>query len=394
MPRALLLILDGVGCGAAPDATLYGDEGADTLRHILQACPDLQLPHLWSLGLGRVLGFDAPANACYGIMHPRAAGKDSTTGHWELCGAVLEEPFAVYDKFPDEIIAKLEAACKTEFIGNYAQSGTTILQELGEEHLRSGLPILYTSADSVLQIAAHEEVIPLEHLYEICRAARCVADEYRIGRVIARPFIGKPGAFQRTSNRHDFSLVPPRTILNAIVEARFLVHGIAEASFPVYGIGKVADLFGGSGFTQSFPTVSNAEGMQRIENMYENLAFAPDGGLVFANLVDFDTLFGHRRDVNGFATALKEFDDWLGWYLPYIEDEDLLIITADHGNDPTFKGTDHTRESVPLLVKCGAPSKDLGTRQSFADVAATLAQWFGIEAWNSGTPFWQFKGIR
>jgi phosphopentomutase len=374
MPRALLLILDGVGCGAAPDAESYGDSGADTLRHVLQACPNLALPHLCSLGMGRVLGLDAPAKASYGIMHPRGAGKDSTTGHWELCGAILEKPFAVFEKFPPEIIAKLEAACKTQFIGNYAQSGTTILQELGEEHLRTGLPILYTSADSVLQIAAHEEVIPLERLYEICRAARIVADDYQIGRVITRPFIGKPGGFHRTANRHDFSLLPPRTVLNAIT----------EAGFPVYGVGKVADLFAGSGFTQNFATENNHEGMARIEKEWLELKT----GLLFANLVEFDTLYGHRRNVQGFAQSLKQFDDWLGAFLPQVSDEDLLIITADHGNDPTFKGTDHTRESVPLLVKCGARSEDMGTRQSFADVSATLACWFGIKEWNRGTPLW------
>lgn len=375
MPRALLLILDGVGCGASPDAESYDDSGADTLRHILQACPNLQLPNLWSLGLGRILGFqDTKVSACYGVMHPRAAGKDSTTGHWEICGAVLEKPLAVYDKFPPEIIAQLEAACGTKFIGNYAQSGTTILQELGEEHLRTGLPILYTSADSVLQIAAHEDVIWLPQLYAICANAREVADEYQIGRVIARPFIGKPGAFQRTANRHDFSLMPPRTILNAL----------SDAGFPVYGIGKVADLFAGSGFTKNFATNNNREGMARIENHWRDLK----SGLLFANLVDFDMLFGHRRKVNGFAGALQEFDVWLGDFLPQVSDEDLLIITADHGNDPTFKGTDHTRESVPLLVKCQARQEDLGQRETFADVAATLARWFKIESWKSGTPLW------
>jgi phosphopentomutase len=379
MPRALLLILDGVGCGAAPDAALYGDEGADTLRHILQAFPDLQLPHLWSLGLGRILGCDSPtsspASSSYGIMQPRAAGKDSTTGHWELCGAVLEKPFAVYEKFPPEIVEKLEAGCGTRFIGNYAQSGTTILQELGEEHLRTGLPILYTSADSVLQIAAHEQVISVEQLYAICRAARCVADEYQIGRVIARPFIGEPGSFQRTSNRHDFSLRPPRTILNALL----------DAAFPVYGIGKVADLFAGSGFTENFATKNNREGMMRIENEWRTLK----SGLLFANLVDFDMLYGHRRDVRGFANALQEFDEWLSAFLLQVAGDDLLIITADHGNDPTFKGTDHTRENVPLLVKYEGRRENLGQRQSFADVAATLARYFQIEDWRSGTPLWQ-----
>ena len=377
MPRALLIILDGVGCGAAPDADSYGDAGADTLRHIFGAYPDLQLPHLFSLGLGHVLGLDnTEPNGCYGVMQPRAAGKDSTTGHWELCGAILEKPLAVYEKFPPEIIAQLEAACGTKFIGNYAQSGTIILQELGAAHLKSGLPILYTSADSVLQIAAHENIIPIEKLYKICHAARLIADEYQIGRVIARPFVGEIGSFQRTANRHDFSLMPPRTILNAI----------SEAGFPVCGIGKVSDLFAGSGFTETYATKSNTEGMARIENIYENLAFYPKEGLVFANLVDFDAQFGHRRDVDGFARCLQEFDAWLGWYLPFISNQDLLIITADHGNDPTFLGTDHTRENVPLLVK-GAPDlqhKDLGLRDSFADVSATLARWFEIDSWNTG----------
>jgi phosphopentomutase len=307
-------------------------------------------------------------------MQPSAAGKDSTSGHWELCGAVLEKPFAVYEKFPPEILAKLEAECGTQFIGNYAQSGTTILQELGEEHLRTGLPILYTSADSVLQIAAHEQVVSVEQLYTICRAARRVADEYQIGRVIARPFIGEPEGFQRTSKRHDFSLLPPHTILNALVDA-----GVS-----VYGVGKVADLFAGSGFTENFSTKNNGEGMARIENEWRTLK----SGLLFANLVDFDTLYGHRRDVRGFANALQEFDEWLGAFLLQVAGDDLLIITADHGNDPTFKGTDHTRENVPLLVKCQARQENLGRRESFADVSATLARHFQIKDWKSGTPLW------
>jgi phosphopentomutase len=376
MSRALLLILDGVGCGAAPDADKYGDAGADTLRHIFQARPDLQLPHLFSLGLGQVLGFNnAAPQGCCGVLQPRAAGKDSTTGHWEIAGAILEKPFAVFKNFPSEIVAKLEEKCGTKFIGNYAQSGTTILQELGAQHMKSGLPILYTSADSVLQIAAHEEVIPLNDLYAICRAAREVADEHQIGRVIARPFVGEVGNFQRTANRHDFSMVPPRTVLNAIV----------EAGYPVYGIGKTGDLFAGSGFTETYSTKSNAEGMAQIENIWREL----EKGLIFANLVDFDTLFGHRRDVDGFARALQEFDFWLGSFLLEIGDDDLLIITADHGNDPTFRGTDHTRENVPLLVEGGAcqAARSLGMRTSFADVAATLARWFKIESWNMSSAF-------
>ena len=376
MKRALLLILDGVGCGGAPDAADYGDAGADTLRHIFKARPDLQLPHLFSLGLGRILGVDnAAPNAGYGIMQPRAAGKDSTSGHWEIAGAVLEKPFAVYDRFPPEITGKLEAKCGTKFIGNYAQSGTTILQELGAQHLESGLPILYTSADSVIQIAAHEDVIPLEKLYKICRAARDVADEYQVGRVIARPFVGEVGNFRRTANRHDFSLKPPRTILNEI----------SEAGFAVCGIGKVSDLFAGSGFSESYATKSNAEGMARLENLWREVK----SGLIFVNLVDFDTQFGHRRNVEGFARCLQEFDAWLGAFLPQIGEGDLLIITADHGNDATFQGTDHTRENVPLLLKFGSSNQpcDLGVRSSFADVSATLADWFKIDFWNIGSTF-------
>ena len=376
MPRALLLILDGVGCGAAPDAEIYGDSGADTLGHLLAACPDLRLPTLRSLGLDNVLGvsYFAP-RASWGRMIEQSAGKDSTTGHWELAGVITKKPFAVFDKFPPEIVAALERECGTRFLGNYARSGTAILDELGAAHLQTALPILYTSADSVMQIAAHENVIPLERLYEICRAARRVADECNIGRVIARPFIGQAGDFQRTGNRHDFSLVPPRTVLNAL----------CEAGHSVISIGKVADLFAGSGFTESFATQSNSEGMARIETLWDTR----ENGLIFANLVDFDMLFGHRRDVLGFALALEEFDVWLAKFLPQMRKGDLLIITADHGNDPTFRGSDHTRETVPLLVVSDFTRQEpqsFGWRTSFADVAATLSQWFEIELWPVGVP--------
>lgn len=374
MRRALLLILDGVGCGDAPDAEAYGDAGANTLRHVLVACPDLHLPNLWSMGLGRVLGTDdSTPTGSFGRMNPRSAGKDSTTGHWELCGVILDEPFAVFEKFPPELIVTLEAACGTKFLGNYAASGTQIIEELGEQHLESGLPILYTSADSVLQIAAHEDAVSLEQLYAICRAAREVADDYRIGRVIARPFVGAPGAFQRTEHRHDFSFVPPPTVLDALTEAKC----------PVYGVGKVADLFAGNGFTEFYATHSNADGMARIKDLWHDLPH----GLLFANLVDFDTKFGHRRDVPGFAKALQEFDLWLGQFLPQIGSNDLLIITADHGNDPTFRGSDHTRESVPVLVRCEAcANQSFGVRDTFADVSATLVRWFGLDEWPHGTP--------
>ncbi len=268
----------------------------------------------------------------------------------------------------------IEREARVEFIGNYARSGTTILEELGAEHVRTGKPILYTSADSVLQIAAHEEVLRVDRLYELCQIARGHADRFRIGRVIARPFNGAAGHFARTSRRHDFSMKPPRTVLNAI----------SEEGLPVIGVGKISDIFAGEGVTDSFPTALNADGMERIETAWENL----QSGLVFANLVDFDMLHGHRRDVAGYAAALESFDCWLGKFIPKILPDDLVIITADHGNDPTFSGTDHTREQVPLFVLLGAESRNLGTRDTFADVAATFARFFQLrDAWPAGSPF-------
>lgn len=379
--RSLVLVLDSVGVGQAPDAEDYGDAGADTLGHILAATPGLSLPHLLSLGLERVLDPRSTEHvrASFGRMREQSAGKDTTTGHWEIAGVVLEEPFATFERFPDELVRAIERDADTSFIGNYACSGTEILNELGEEHLRTGNPILYTSADSVLQIAAHEEVVPLQRLYEICRSAREVADRYRIGRVIARPFLGQPGIFHRTSNRHDFSLRPPRTVLDALGE-----HGVT-----VMGVGKISDIFARRGVAESFPTTSNRDGMRQIEELWQNRK----DGLIFANLVDFDMLFGHRRDVAGYANALREFDDWLGTFLACILPNDLVIITADHGNDPTFRGTDHTREEVPLLVLHKAAKSDLGIRESFADVAATLAEYFGLPGqWPAGSSF--FPSLR
>jgi phosphopentomutase len=374
--RALLIVLDSVGIGAAPDAARYGDEGADTLGHLLDRCPALRLPGLWSLGLGRLLGREpaVPLQGSYGRMRAQAAGKDSTTGHWELAGVILPEPFAVFARFPPELVGAIEAEAGVRFLGNFAASGTEVIRELGPTHLRTGCPILYTSADSVLQIAAHEGIFPLERLYELCRTARRHADGYRIGRVIARPFEGQPGAFTRTAARHDFSLKPPRTVLNAL----------SEAGLPVIGIGKTGDLFAGEGLTASHPTRSNQDGMCAIERVWRETA----RGLVFANLVDFDTVYGHRRDLPGYAGALEEFDGWLGGLLKGWREEDLLVLTADHGNDPSFRGSDHTREDVPLLVRHGGRTGDLGCRSTFADVAATLARVFGLEAgWPVGEPF-------
>ncbi len=377
--RALLLVLDSVGCGHAPDAAAYGDEGANTLGHIFAAQPALALPALFSLGLWKIVTADVLDHrsrgtiASYGRMRERSAGKDTTTGYWEIAGVILDQPFATYPAFPPKLVQAIEREARVTFLGNYPQSGTTILAELGAEHVRTGHPILYTSADSVLQITAHESVIPRRQLYEICRIARRHADAWRIGRVIARPFVGEAGAFQRTSGRHDFSAVPPRTVLNAI----------AETGLRTAGVGKVSDIFAGSGITHSTPTATNAEGMAAIDTLWAD----GQDGLIFANLVDFDMHFGHRRDLPGYATALTAFDAWLATFLPKIAADDLVIITADHGNDPTWPGTDHTREEVPLMVLHQNRATPLGTRQTFADIAATLAAFFELQTWPVGQSF-------
>ncbi|HEX8310609.1 MAG TPA: phosphopentomutase [Chthoniobacteraceae bacterium] len=378
--RALLLVLDSVGCGRAPDAAAYGDEGADTLGHIFQRYPDLELPALFSLGLWKIMTadvFDRRSQhtvASYGRMREQSAGKDTTTGHWEIAGVIQKEPFPTFTKFPAELVGAIEKDAGVKFIGNYPQSGTAILEELGAEHLRTGYPILYTSADSVLQIAAHESVLPGARLAEVCRVARRHANGYRIGRVIARPFAGEPGSFRRTSRRHDYSLVPPRTILNAIT----------DTGIPVQGVGKISDIFAGSGVRSSWPTASNAEGMAAIDQLWAR----QEDGFIFANLVDFDMHFGHRRDVRGYVEALVAVDAWLQEFIPTIEPDDLVIITADHGNDPTWPGTDHTREEVPLMVIHGGLTVPLGTRKSFADVAATLAHYFHLRTpWPVGESF-------
>ncbi len=374
--RAVLIVMDSVGCGRAADAADYGDAGADTLGHIFDRVPGLRLPNLWSIGLGHVLGRSPVATPVgrYGVMRPRSAGKDSTTGHWELAGVVLDRPFGTFGRFPPELVEAIEAEAGVSFLGNVAASGTEIIDRLGAEHVRTGWPILYTSADSVLQVAAHERVMPIGRLYAVCEVARRHADRYRIGRVIARPFAGEPGAFVRTGGRHDFSLRPPPTVLDAI----------AATGTAVVSVGKTFDLFAGAGFTASHPTGSDADGMTTAERLWR----AGGDGLTFVNLVDFDTLYGHRRDVAGYAAALAAFDHWLGRLLPDVRDGDLLIVTADHGNDPTFGGTDHTRERVPVLVVGHGRAGDLGERQTFADVAATLAGAFAVPGgWPVGTPF-------
>ena len=376
--RALILVLDSAGMGHAPDAAKYGDQGANTLGHIFARVPDLRLPNLFRLGFAKTLDSSARQSlalpiASYGKMQQCSAGKDTTTGHWEIAGVIVDVAFAVFEKFPAELVSAIEQEAGVRFIGNYARSGTAILEELGPEHVRTGKPILYTSADSVLQIAAHEKIVPLEKLYEICRIARHHADHFRIGRVIARPFVGKE-KFTRTANRHDFSMKPPRTILNSI----------NEQEIPVIAVGKISDIFAGEGITESHPTKSNRDSMNKIDNLWSKM----QRGLIFANLVDFDMLYGHRRDAVGYARALREFDEWLGGFIKKIAPADLVVITADHGNDPTFRGTDHTREQVPLFVLHNRESRDLGTRSTFADVAASLADFFQLpQAWPTGCSF-------
>ncbi len=366
--RSLLLVLDSVGIGHAPDASSYGDAGADTLGHVSERVPDLSIPTLRHLGLeaaralaaGREAGI--PERGFAAALTEKSAGKDTTTGHWELAGVVLDEPFPIYEAFPAEMVSAIESAAGVRFLGNYAASGTVLLDQLGEEHVRTGRPILYTSADSVLQIAAHEDIVPLDRLYEICRIARSKAG--RIGRVIARPFTGTPGTWRRTTNRHDFSLTPPRTVLNTL----------SDAGVSVTGIGKISDIFAESGLDASFPSVSNAHGLEIIDRLWDQKT----PGLLFANLVDFDMLFGHRRDVDGYAAALEEFDRWLTGFLAKIEPDDLVIITADHGNDPIWRGTDHTRERVPLLIPSASEPALGGILDGFDPVARRLADYFGV----------------
>ena len=376
--RAILLVLDSVGIGNAPDAAHYGDEGAATLPHIAEAVGGLHLPHLETLGLGHLVPIQGVAphpspRAAYARLVAEAAGKDTTTGHWELAGLRLDDPFPTFpDGFPEEILAPFREATGRGVLGNYPQSGTTILEELGAEHLETGDWIVYTSGDSVFQIAAHEECIPLDELYAACRTARQLLDPYQVGRVIARPFLGSPAeGFQRTARRKDFSLAPPRpTVLDHL----------REAGRKVVGIGKISDIFAHQGIDESRPTGSNDEGITRtLEAMAEI-----SEGLLFTNLVDFDSLYGHRRDPEGYAACLQAFDRRLPELLDALGPHDLLLLTADHGNDPTFSGTDHTREQVPLLaVAPGLEGVDLGTG-TFSDVAATLAEVLNAAALESG----------
>lgn len=365
--RAIVIVLDSVGCGAAPDAAAYQDDGADTLGHLFARIPDFELPHLATLGLCQVLGrppVDRIPGSQGAILTELSTGKDTTTGHWELMGRPLEKAFATFETFPENLVSELENRGNVEFLGNYASSGTEILVKLGTEHLRTGKPILYTSADSVLQIAAHEETFGLNRLWELCETARKLLDERSIpvARVIARPFLGSsPSDFKRTGNRHDYSMVPGQTALNQL----------QSSGVETLAVGKISDIFAGSGISESFPTTCNAEGMAAIDHLW--ITPRPNPHFIFVNLVDFDSLYGHRRDPNGYARCLREFDAWLGTFLPKVRNSDLMMITADHGNDPYHPGTDHTREQVPLLALGHPGPLENGV---FSDVAKSLLRYF------------------
>ncbi len=375
-------MLDSVGAGELPDAARYGDAGSDTLGHLAAAVP-LRIPSLRRLGLGRVarIGGDAPPaspEAAFGLMAEASPGKDSVTGHWELAGLVLDRAFPVFEGgFPPELMAEFERRIGRGTLGNKAASGTVIIEELGREHLRTGRPIVYTSADSVFQIAAHEDVIPVPELYRMCGIAYdLTVDGLGMGRVIARPFVGAPGGFTRTANRRDFAM-PPR--------AETLLDRLSAAGWPVVAIGKIEDLFAGRGITRAEHTKSDAEGMDRLERALGEV----DRGLIFANLVDFDTLYGHRNDPAGYAANLERFDVRLAALLPHLGARDLLVVTADHGNDPTTASTDHSREYVPVLVAGAAVAagRDLGVRRTFADLGQSLAELFGVGPLAHGTSF-------
>lgn len=371
--KVTVIVLDSVGAGALPDAAEFGDEGVDTLGHIA-AVTDLRLPNLQQLGLGNlhpIRGVEpVPApRAAFGKMAEKSRGKDTTTGHWEICGLILDKPFPTYPNgFPPDLIAAFERAIGRRVLGNKVASGTAIIEELGAEHMRTGYPIVYTSADSVFQVAAHEEVIPLDELYRICSIAReLLTGPHAVARVIARPFVGRPGNFRRTYNRRDFSLAPP---------APTLLDRLKEAGYAVVGIGKIEDIFAGRGLTRAVHTEGNMDGVDKTLNfMQEDME-----GLIFTNLVDYDSLYGHRNDPEGYARALMDFDRRVPELLAALSPGDLLVITADHGCDSVSPGTDHTREYVPLLVY-GSRVKagyNLGIRETFADLGATVAEIFGV----------------
>ncbi|MFH2037412.1 MAG: phosphopentomutase [Candidatus Zixiibacteriota bacterium] len=374
--RIIIVILDACGVGELPDADQYGDVGANTIPNVARSVGGLNLPNLQKLGLGNIVPIDGvpPSDkplACFGKMTEKSPGKDSTTGHWEIGGIILDRPFPVYpDGFPESLVEEFKQKADVRTIGNVTASGTEIIKQLGEEHVNSGALIIYTSADSVFQLAAHEDIIPLERLYEICRIAReLLTGQHAVGRVIARPFIGTPGTFERTTNRKDFSLVPPSPTFLDLMQKK---------NIPTISIGKIYDLFAHRGFSLAISAKNN---MAVVDNVIDALK-TNDYGLIFANLVDFDMLWGHRNDTESFARGLEQFDRRLPDIIGALTPDDLLIITADHGCDPTLKdSTDHTREYVPILahnigMKRGT---DLGARKTMADIAVTVAKIFKLD---------------
>jgi len=383
--KVILIVLDSVGVGELPDAAKYGDEGSNTLGNVAKAVGGLSLPNMQKMGIGNIIDIEGvPAvkepTAAYGKAAEKSAGKDTTTGHWELAGVILDRPFPVYpDGFPPELIEEFEKRIGRKVLGNKVASGTEIIKELGDEHVKTGRPIVYTSADSVFQIAAHEEVIPVEELYEICKIAReILRGEHGVARVIARPFVGKSGEYLRTYNRADFSLKPPHdTLLDKVV----------RAGMEVIGVGKIWDIFAGQGITKAMHTEGNMDGVDKTLEAIDMI----QKGLVFSNLVDYDMLYGHRNDPVGYAKALEEFDGRLPEILEKLGDNDVLIITADHGCDPTTVSTDHSREYVPVLVygdriKAGVK---LGTLSSFSDIGQTVTDVLGCLSLKNGRSFKQ-----
>lgn len=370
--RVIWIVLDSVGIGEMPDAGEYGDGGSDTLGNLARKRP-LNLPNLCAMGLGNIkplagLPPSPEPSGAYGRCALASPGKDTTTGHWEMAGIHLDKPFPVYPNcFPAEIIVEFEQRTGRQTLGNCPASGTEIIQRLGDEHVRTGSPIVYTSADSVFQIAAHEEVIPIEELYRMCEIARDILrDEHEVGRVIARPFVGTSGAYTRTANRHDYAVPPPEGML---------LDRLHERGIPVHSVGKIYDVFLGRGISASDKTKSNADGMAKTLSAMGQLS----EGLIFVNLVDFDQNFGHRNDIEGYAKALEEVDAWIPTLLAAARPKDLIILTADHGCDPTTPGTDHSREYVPLLVQGGRSNINLGTRTTLSDIGQTVAENFGAQ---------------
>jgi len=381
--RVILLVLDGVGVGALPDADKYGDAGSDTLGHISRAVKGFRLPTLEKWGVGKIDDLEGVASfsdpiAHFGKMTEQSAGKDTVIGHWEMMGVITPTPFPTYPNgFPSEVIGPYEAAIGRKVLGNKVASGTEIIKELGAEHMATGSPIVYTSADSVFQVAAHEAVIPPEALWAICRTAReLLKPPHQVARVIARPFIGEPGKFVRTDRRRDFSVAPPNGML---------LDRLQAAEIPVIGIGKIEDIFSGRGISESVHTHDNNDGIDQTLRSIDRT----EHGLIFTNLVDFDMLYGHRNNAVGFAKALVTLDRRLPEIVSKMRDGDWLILTADHGNDPLFPGTDHTREYVPLIVfqKGIYSGRDLGIRSTFADLGQTLAEHFGVDRLPVGESF-------